>query len=116
MTVLLSSLLENYYSYRKIIVLMVFITIITILLQIMLMLYEYNKNVPLYFMHKLYWMLLLVILGVSTTISMDTRADQPWNYLPELFRLIVIATLNIYTFCVRRQDIYDFENQPFFSS
>jgi hypothetical protein len=72
--------------------------------------YEFNKNVPLYYMHKIYWLSITVSVFIGVSVSFATDGQEAQNYILELLRLTDLLLLCIYTFFIRKQDIYDFEN------
>ncbi|CAD8210686.1 unnamed protein product [Paramecium pentaurelia] len=105
----------NCEEYQNYILIILFVNMITLILQILLMIFEYKKRVPLFFAHKLYWIanwiVLLIIAGLIIYYQgyfLDT--------ILILGRLILISILLIYTLYIRKQDLVEFEDLGFFNS
>jgi hypothetical protein len=66
--ILLSLYDPNFYSYNSYYTLGILATTITVILQIYLIIYEFKKNVPLFYVHKLYWIFTFFSILVSVLI------------------------------------------------
>ncbi|KAM3140299.1 hypothetical protein pb186bvf_007655 [Paramecium bursaria] len=83
-------------------------------------LYEYKKSVPQMWLHKVYWVicLLLNIAETSLTIYLVWFDNNTWDTITVVFELAITfsyAILVIFSLFVRKQDIYEFENFPTFT-
>ncbi|CAD8126190.1 unnamed protein product [Paramecium sonneborni] len=103
---------EEYHNYFMIILL---INIVTLILQIYLMIFEYKKRVPLFFAHKLYWIANWMVLLMIVALIINYQAYLLDTILI-LVRILLISIILIYTLFVRKQDLVEFEDLGFFNS
>ncbi|CAK72766.1 unnamed protein product (macronuclear) [Paramecium tetraurelia] len=97
-----------------------FVNISAIIMQIFLMCYEYKKRVPLFFAHKIYWILNWLFLLVSFALLINyvnslhlTLKGHIYEYCLSLFRIVDYTVLLVFTLFLRRQDLSEFESVGF---
>ncbi|CAD8136215.1 unnamed protein product [Paramecium octaurelia] len=89
-----------------------FVNISAIIMQIFLMCYEYKKRVPLFFAHKIYWIVNWLFLLVSFALLINQQG-QIYEYCLSLFRIVDYTVLLVFTLFLRRQDLSEFESVGF---
>ncbi|CAD8140163.1 unnamed protein product [Paramecium octaurelia] len=92
-----------------------FVNISAIIMQIILMTYEYKKQVPMFFAHKIYWVLNWLFLSVTLTLLIFYQG-KIFEYTLLVFRVLDYTILIIFTLFIRRQDIAEFETLGFWRS
>ncbi|CAD8211165.1 unnamed protein product [Paramecium octaurelia] len=88
---------------------------IALILQIFLMIFEYKKRVPLFFVHKLYWIVNWIVLLIIAALIVYYEGYF-LDVILILGRLLLISILLIYTLFIRKQDLAEFEDLGFFNS
>ncbi|CAD8045997.1 unnamed protein product [Paramecium sonneborni] len=102
---------HQYYYFSGVL----FVNISAIIMQIILMTYEYKKQVPMFFAHKIYWFLNWLFLSITLGLLAFYNGNL-YEYVLLLFRICDYIVLLIFTICIRRQDLPEFENLGFWKS
>ncbi|CAD8146200.1 unnamed protein product [Paramecium pentaurelia] len=101
---------KNYYISG-----VLFVNISAIIMQIILMTYEYKKQVPMFFAHKIYWVLNWLFLSITLTLLIFYNG-KIFEYTLLVFRVLDYTILIIFTLFIRRQDLAEFEALGFWRS
>ncbi|CAD8094532.1 unnamed protein product [Paramecium primaurelia] len=74
-------------------------------------LYEYNKNVPIMFTHKIFWIICLITNIVQAILNVINQKD--FDILSNIVLYLIIVdqfSLNIFSIFIRKQDKIEFED------
>ncbi|CAD8123385.1 unnamed protein product [Paramecium sonneborni] len=75
-------------------------------------LYVYNKNLPIMFTHKIFWIICLITNLIQAILNLINNYDE-FDIISNIVLYLIILVqfiLNIFSFFIRKQDKFEFED------